>query len=64
MYRTHYDAAYRHITNTTDGPLTQYVMIARAIKFAPGGDGEPCGADYCVADAVAEALYDALQDHR
>lgn len=43
------DKAYNEITYTTDGPLTAFVVLMRAMrKVAEGGDPEVYGNAYAV----------------
>lgn len=44
------------IAHTTDGPVDQFVMIARAIELARNNQYKPIGVDCPIANALFELL--------
>lgn len=44
------------IGHTTDGPVDQFVMIARAIELARNNQYKPVGVDCPIANALCELL--------
>lgn len=44
------------IAHTTDGPVDQFVMIARAIELARNNEYKPVGVDCPIANALFELL--------
>lgn len=55
-YETSKAHAYSDITDRTDGPVTVFVAIARAVELARKGRYPVVGIDDPIANALAEFL--------
>lgn len=55
-FTTELEKAKADIAHNTDGPVDQFVMIARAIELARTNKYKPVGVDCPIANALFELL--------
>lgn len=60
-YQAQENEAYEHLFHGCDGPITQFVLMARAVKLARK-QGEPPPGDDPIANALFRALSEVAPD--